>query len=103
MDLHLVWAVINSNEADIGAAVIAAALAGLGWVVKRWINNLEKLVNARGDNIEGQLVQVSTQLIITSDQVTAVQIKQAQICGVLGLEVDPPLVGAVPRVPRKKS
>ena len=81
----------------VGGAIIAAALGGLGWLIKRWVAGLNKLVNARGDNIEGQVQQTNVHLLLLDDKVTSTHISLAEVRGKLDMPVEPPLIGALPR------
>lgn len=88
----------------IGGGIAAALMGGLGWVIKQWVNgihddvdDLKDLVNERGANIEGQVLAAQSQIILVDDKVTSTQIKVAEICGHIGLPVEPPLIGSLPR------
>lgn len=74
--------------------VLAVAFSGLGWLLRRWINGLTKLVNSRGDNIEGQVDAVATHLQLLDNKVTNTQISVAEVRGKLGMAMPPEPVAA---------
>ena len=94
----MIGAVSSGSQEAMGGALIAAGLAGLGWLIRRWVASLTKLVNARGDNIEGQVQKTNVHLILLDDKITSTQISLAEVRGKLDMPVESPLVGSLPRL-----
>jgi hypothetical protein len=91
-------------SADVIGAIVGASVAAflslVGLIIRasvqRWIRSLTTLVNARGDNVEGQVQQVATHVILLDDKITSVQMSNAEIRGKLGLPVERALIENLP-------